>query len=48
MKPKIKKMTPITIRTSTANRLIRLKEVGDTYSDVIERLLDFHEENNRK
>lgn len=29
----------IEIDRSVANQLLKLKEVGDTYSDVIERLL---------
>jgi predicted CopG family antitoxin len=32
--------TKIEIRTEILNELIKLKNVGDTYSDVIRRLLD--------
>jgi len=32
--------TKVEIETNILNRLIKLKEVGDTYSDVIRRLLN--------
>jgi len=32
--------TKVEIETEILNRLIKLKEVGDTYSDVIKRLLE--------
>lgn len=35
-----KKKTKVEIETEILNKLIKLKEVGDTYSDVIRRLLE--------
>lgn len=32
-------LVKIEIKREIANRLIKLKKVGDTYSDIIERLL---------
>lgn len=34
-----KNKTKVEIETSILNELIKLKEVGDTYSDVIRKLL---------
>lgn len=34
-----KNKTKVEIETEILNQLIKLKEVGDTYSDVIKRLL---------
>ena len=34
-----KNKTKVEIETEILNQLIKLKEVGDTYSDVIRRLL---------
>lgn len=35
-----KDKTKVEIETEVLNRLIKLKKVGDTYSDVIKRLLE--------
>ena len=39
MDKKDKKKTKVEIETEVLNKLIKLKKVGDTYSDVIKRLL---------
>ena len=35
-----KEKTKVEIETEILNRLIKLKNVGDTYSDIIRRLLE--------
>jgi len=37
------KKIKVELRTEIVNRLIKLKNVGDTYSDVIEKLLDLYD-----
>jgi len=36
-----KDKTKVEIETEILNQLIKLKEVGDTYSDVIRRLVNY-------
>ena len=45
---KIKDKTKVEIKTNVLNELIKLKQVGDTYSDVIRRLLNSKEKNKNK
>jgi len=40
-----KDKTKVEVETEVLNQLIKLKEVGDTYSDVIKRLLKLDNNN---
>ena len=43
-----KDKTKVEINTKTLNKLIKLKNVGDTYSDVIEKILKQYKKNGNK
>jgi len=41
------KKTKVELETELLNELIKLKQVGDSYSDVIRRLLNLKEKNKK-